>query len=115
MSTDSVQRPTLGEIVARERQCSLDIAQRRLLFQSMPVWKRPIWQIVEWLNPSSFDHDRDVIREASLAKSIEEVKSSVDMLHYRGRRQARFCRDYLGFRISGRKLMRLAAKYFDRP
>jgi hypothetical protein len=63
--------------------------------------------------PSAFAHDRDVVADALNASSMAEVRQSVDLLHYRARQRAVFWRDFFGIRISGRRLMGLAAGAFS--
>ena len=83
-------------------------ALQHLFRQCIPLWRRPVMALIHWFDPSTFQLDWSVIQEAALATNHTEVETAVDSLHYRGRRELSFWRDFLGFRISGRRLLEIA-------
>ncbi|HTH48405.1 MAG TPA: hypothetical protein VMB21_12910 [Candidatus Limnocylindria bacterium] len=89
-------------------------ALQHLFRQCIPLWKRPVMALIHWLDPSAFQLDWSVIQEAGEATSHTEVETAVDLLHYRGRRELSFWRDFLGFRISGKRLLELADQLMAR-
>ncbi len=94
---------------------SSEAALQHLFRQCIPLWKRPVMALIHWLDPSVFQLDWAVIQEAAEATNHAEVETAVDLLHYRGRRDLSFWRDFLGFRISGKRLLQLADSLMVRP
>lgn len=83
-------------------------ALQHLFRQCIPLWRRPVMALIHWFDPGAFQLDWSVIQEAAQATNHAEVETAVDSLHYRGRRELSFWRDFLGFRISGRRLLEIA-------
>ena len=83
-------------------------ALQHLFRQCIPLWRRPAMALIHWFDPAAFQLDWTVIQEAAMATNHTEVETAVDSLHYRGRRDLSFWRDFLGFRISGRRLLEVA-------
>ncbi len=83
-------------------------ALQHLFRQCVPLWRRPAMALIHWFDPAAFQLDWSVIQEAAQATNRAEVEMAVDSLHYRGRRDLSFWRDFMGFRISGKRLLEVA-------
>jgi hypothetical protein len=103
---------TFRQRLAAQAGCDDESVVAHALLECVIPWKRPLYRIGRTLAPGAFEHDRDAVVDALNARSIAEVKQTVEMLHYRSRRTPSFWRDLFGLRVSGRRLMRLAGRVF---
>ncbi len=106
---------TFKHLYCAKTGLSSEPALQHLFQQCIPLWKRPAMALIHWIDPSAFQIDWTVIQEAAEATDRTEVETAVDLLHYRGRRELTFWRDFLGFRISGQRLLQLADSLMIRP
>ncbi len=96
----------------RRFSCPEADAERRLLMKCVPLWKKPVWLVVERISRMSFQHDRDAVREALRAVNLRDVAGVVETLHYRGRVNPSFWRNAFRLRLSGRRLQTIASECF---
>jgi hypothetical protein len=106
---------TFRHLYCAKTGLSPEPALQHLFRQCIPPWKRPVMALIHWFDPSAFQLDWSVIQEAAQATNPAEVETAVDLLHYRGRREPSFWRDFMGLRISGKRLLSLADSLMDRP
>ncbi|HTI69853.1 MAG TPA: hypothetical protein VMF06_07795 [Candidatus Limnocylindria bacterium] len=90
----------------------LEGAEHRLLLESVPAWKRPLWFLVNRFNPYAFEHDREAIRDAARATSLEDVDHVLENLRYRSRTNPNVWRNSIKLRLSATRLLSIARKCF---
>ena len=90
----------------------LEGAERRLLLKSVPFWKRPLWWLVDRMDPYAFEADREAIRDAARATNMEDISAALETLQYRSRTNPNVWRNSVTLRISANKLRAIANKCF---
>jgi hypothetical protein len=105
---------SFGSLYARKCGCDEAAVVDRLFRESTPPWKRPLAVALQRVSGSVFEPDRDVIRDAIEAEDYGAVLRAVEGLRGHRARAGRFWRETLGIRVSGRRLLRIAAGAFGR-
>ena len=110
---EGLKSETFIERFCRRSAVPRDIAERQLLMRCVPMWKRPLWLLIEKRSPNAFSQDWIAIQEACRARSMKEILEVVEALHYRGKINPTFWRNQLNLRISGRRLQDIAKDYLE--
>jgi len=106
---------TLFEHIQKSTNCAGEDAHRELLMLGIsPVWRGVVRLLPRLPASNSWFVERRLIQECLHARSLEQVSSAVERFHYRGLCQVPFMRRCLRLRVSGRRLMRLAAQVLPR-
>ncbi|HTH47759.1 MAG TPA: hypothetical protein VMB21_09635, partial [Candidatus Limnocylindria bacterium] len=78
-------------------------------------WKRPIALLIQALWPGAFRPDFAVLSESADAHAVFQVSSIANDLRVRIEDRVNPVRDWLGLRISGRRLVEVAAGHLPKP
>lgn len=103
----------LIERICQRRKSTPTVAAEWLLYQTIPWSRRPVVRLIRLFSADAFAHDRHVIEEASRASSINEVSDAVNLLRRAPNHEQTFLREFVGCRVSGRRLLSIAQDFFD--
>jgi hypothetical protein len=84
--------------------------EQRVFWNAMHPEAKPVALLIRCLRPNFFASDLDCIRSIAAAESKQEVRAIINSLQYDPAFKKGFFRGFLRVRISGRRLMSLAAK-----
>jgi hypothetical protein len=104
---------TLRHRLARQLACDPSAVGGWALFECVPPTKRPLYRLACWLQPAAFAQDVSVVEDALNALRPDQVKLAIADLHDPARRRRVFWRDWLGLRVSGRRLLAVALRGFE--
>jgi hypothetical protein len=89
--------------------CAPDEFERRVFWRCLYRHALPLAGVIWACNPEFFKTDLQAIRLIGTATSAREVLAEVNSLRDDPRTRSRFLRESLRIRISGKRLLRLAA------
>ena len=84
--------------------------EQRVFWNAMNPEIKPVAFLISCLRPSFFRSDLDCVRSLAAAETKSEVRAIVDSLRFDPNFKRGFFRGFLGVRISGRRLTRIASK-----
>lgn len=84
--------------------------EKAVFWNALHPEMRPVAFLIRSLRPSFFHSDMDCIRSIAHAESKQEVRAIIASLQYDPKFNHGFFRRVLRVRISGRRIMRLAAR-----
>ena len=98
---------TFAEAYCRRFRCSRESYPRNFFWRALQWRARPFAFLVLRLRPDWFREDFEVIAELAGARNHEVFKHDVNLFHARNLRHGGFLRRVLGWRISGKRLLRI--------
>jgi len=107
--------PSLLELYAGRVGLPPERARRRFFYACLPWWKRPLVKVARRLFPRAFHVDWALVEDAGRCRTFAAVEHAVDIFRYRTRGNKSVVRMRLGLRLSGTRVLKLAARCFGVP
>ena len=107
--------PSFREVYSRRTGIAPEQFERALFARCLPWWKRWAALVICSLWPRAFEPDFAVLSEAADAHAVFQVSSIATDLRVRLEDRVNPVRDWLGLRISGRRLVEVAASHLQNP
>lgn len=89
--------------------------ERVLFNRCLPWWKRPLAVVIHGVWPRAFALDFAVLSESADAHAVFQVSSIANDLRVKLEDRVNPVRNWLGLRISGRRLVEVAATHLQTP
>jgi len=113
LNFSAMENHCLIERICQRRKTTPAAAAEWLLYQTIPWSRRLVVRLIRLFSSGAFAHDRHVIGEASRALSVSEVSDAVNLLRRAPNHEQTFLREFVGCRVSGRRLLSIAQDFFD--
>lgn len=104
--------PLLTEF-ARRHNLPPEAALPRLFLETVPRWQRPFVRLHSRLRPRLYAGDWHLIAELAQATTMQGVADALDRWHHRADRFESFGRNHFHWRVSGRRVLALAAALLE--
>ena len=96
-------------VTARRFRIPADRLEGWVLWASLPwFWRWPALAMGVLQNPNRLMEDRELIATCLSATSLEDCLREIEHHHFRRQMDGSFAARFLRFRVSGRRLIRLA-------
>jgi hypothetical protein len=105
--------PSFRDVYSRRTGIAPQQFERVLFSLCLPWWKRPAALLIRRVWPRAFAPDFAVLAESGDAHAVFQVSSIANDLRVRVEEGINPVRNWLGLRISGRRLVELAASYLQ--
>ncbi len=112
---DAPTVPTFRHAFARNYRLDPAAFERAVFVRCLPAWCRPVGFILIRCVPSWFRLDLQILEDVSRAGSLEEVRVLSGDFRSGIRQGSSPVRDWLGIRVSGRRVMALAREVMGEP
>ena len=100
---------------ARHFGCAEDVFEEKLFWQCLPRLARPVATLADLVTPTFFNPDLDFLRLVGDARSINDIKDEANRLREASNLRKGFVRNLLRARLSGRRLIAVAAQVWGVP
>ena len=100
---------TFKELCCRRLGIPNDAFEKKVLLACLPsqYW---LLGVLRWhLNRAYFKRDLEIVRAVADCTSLRDIRSEITFLHHQ--KTAGFQRNFLGFRLSGKRLLSFANKF----
>lgn len=112
---DAPTVPTFRHAFARNRHLDPAAFERVVFVRCLPAWCRPLGFVLIRCVPSWFNRDLQILQDVSGASSLEEVRALSGDFRGGVRHRSSLVRDWLGIRVSGRRVLALACEVMAGP
>ncbi len=107
--------PSFRDVYSRRNGIAPEQFEGVIFARCLTWWKRPAALLIRSVWPRAFAPDFAVISEAGDAHAVFQVSSIANDLRVRKEDGVNPVRDWLGLRISGRRLVEVAASHLQNP